>query len=600
MARVVPAPEELRYLPEPLNEGEQHVLRALEQLDDQWLVYVQPRLELDQPDFVVVHPQLGVTAIEVKDWSAGAYRQTPNGRIEHRERDTWQPTAEAPRYQAHRYRDAIFSRFFADVNMRAEEFASVRGVVIMVRHTTEQARALLRIPRVLAKAEQRIGVWGLRDLMERPMVVLTGTERPRARPVPQGNLDRLRRHLAEPDALRDSKVPLELSPAAENIERNPSNAKMRRVRGPAGSGKSVGLAARAARLSAEGKDVLVLTFNGTLPHYLHPIVARRCLEIDGRIQRITVTHLHGFCKRVCDDARLHDFEPVSAQLPGIVDEHDEVVERAADVYRSGVSGAPTFDAILVDEGQDFTLRWWNFLREHVLRSGGEMLLVADPAQDVYGKRAWTDEEVMRGAGFRGSWTEVDGSFRLPPDLVPVVAEFARRHLREASGQLALPLAVTPAAGTAATEREWVDVVRRDCGQQLGRAVVRLLEAHPDLNPGDVVFLAPSHQIGLEAVDTIAAAGFDVQHIFATSHTERRRRKQRFLPHEAGVKGCTYHSFKGWESRAVVMAVMATKDAHRLAYVGLTRVRGRAGTASYITVVNADPRLRQFGPLFRAS
>ena len=45
-----------------------------------------------------------------------------------------------------------------------------------------------------------------------------------------------------------------------------------------------------------------------------------------------------------------------------------------------------------------------------------MLLVADPTQDVYDKRAWTDEEQMLGAGFSGPWTELHGSYRLPSDL----------------------------------------------------------------------------------------------------------------------------------------------------------------------------------------
>ncbi len=82
--------------------------------------------------------------------------------------------------------------------------------------------------------------------------------------------------------------------------------------------------------------------------------------------------------------------------------------------------------MLIDEGQDFTLDWWNMLRHHVVAEDGEMLLVADPTQDVYDKQAWTDEERMLGAGFSGPWTELNGSYRLPSDLVPMANAFAAR------------------------------------------------------------------------------------------------------------------------------------------------------------------------------
>ncbi|MEP1125436.1 MAG: hypothetical protein ABJH68_16240 [Ilumatobacter sp.] len=59
---------------------------------------------------------------------------------------------------------------------------------------------------------------------------------------------------------------------------------------------------------------------------------------------------------------------------------------------------------------------------------GEMLLVSDPTQDVYDKKAWTDEERMLGAGFSGPWTELSGSYRLPSDLVPMANAFAAKYL----------------------------------------------------------------------------------------------------------------------------------------------------------------------------
>ena len=87
-----------------------------------------------------------------------------------------------------------------------------------------------------------------------------------------------------------------------------------------------------------------------------------------------------------------------------------------------------YDAILIDEGQDFTLGWWNLLREHALEPDGEMLLVTDPTQDIYDKRTLANEERMVGAGFTGPWTELKGSYRMPTDMVQLANTFAEQHI----------------------------------------------------------------------------------------------------------------------------------------------------------------------------
>jgi len=61
----------------------------------------------------------------------------------------------------------------------------------------------------------------------------------------------------------------------------------------------------------------------------------------------------------------------------------------------------------------------------------------------------------------------------------------------------------------------------------------------------------------------------------------------------GVKGCTVHSFKGWEARGVVLCILPTERSRRLAYVALTRVKGDPGACSVVSVVNCDPGLDAF-------
>lgn len=275
------------------------------------------------------------------------------------------------------------------------------------------------------------------------------------------------------------------------------------------------------------------------------------------------------------------------------------MDEAIDAYSRG--HGRRFDAVLVDEGQDFKLKWWNFLRQHVCKPDGEMLLVADPTQDVYGQKAWTDEKRMLGAGFSGPWAEVRGSYRLPPDLIPKVARFAADHVEGARVEPLVPDDHPLAAGFQPTVRRWVNADgQRTVGEQLGHEVIALLKANPDLSPNDVVFLAQRHQDGLEAATVLERHGVPVQHIFAESWQERRRLKEQFYASAPGVKGCTVQSFKGWEARAVVLSVSPPAWSHQLAYVALTRVKGDADHRSaFVTVVNSDRTLRSYGEYFVA-
>jgi hypothetical protein len=97
----------------------------------------------------------------------------------------------------------------------------------------------------------------------------------------------------------------------------------------------------------------------------------------------------------------------------------------------------------------------------------------------------------------------------------------------------------------------------------------------------------NHGEGLEAVKVIIDAGYEVQHVFGSTNAEKRDREMRFWGPAAGVKGCTFHSFKGCELRAVVTSAGSGDETPRHAYVALTRVKGdSANRSAFVTVVTA--------------
>jgi hypothetical protein len=99
--------------------------------------------------------------------------------------------------------------------------------------------------------------------------------------------DDLRSWLIEPDHAVEGREKLPLDSNQRDLASTRTTSGYRRIRGPAGSGKSVVLAARAARLSNEGKRTLVVSYNITLLHYLRDLCSRagigRCNDITDQL-----------------------------------------------------------------------------------------------------------------------------------------------------------------------------------------------------------------------------------------------------------------------------------------------------------------------------
>lgn len=81
------------------------------------------------------------------------------------------------------------------------------------------------------------------------------------------------------------------------------------------------------------------------------------------------------------------------------------------------------------------------------------------------------------------------------------------------------------------------------------------------------------------------------HVFGLNRKERKRRKLGFWMGDARMKAATIHSFKGWESRAMVVHVgrAGTPAARSAVSVALSRLK-RSPSGSFLTVVCSAPAL----------
>jgi hypothetical protein len=146
------------------------------------------------------------------------------------------------------------------------------------------------------------------------------------------------------------------------------------VSGGAGTGKTLLALEKARRLAAEGFEVLLTCFNKPLADHL-----RRSA---GPVERLTIANFHQYCWQQAQQAGipLPDFS-TGEQPPEFFD------KTLPNALLAALDRLPQrFDAIVVDEGQDFLESWWDPLMLSMADSyGGVLYVFHDDNQQLYGR-----------------------------------------------------------------------------------------------------------------------------------------------------------------------------------------------------------------------
>lgn len=154
------------------------------------------------------------------------------------------------------------------------------------------------------------------------------------------------------------------------------------ISGGAGTGKTVLAVEKAKRLADEGFKTLLTCFNVPLASHLENICKDQ--------ENLDVISFHKLCKRIVDDACLHSKRDLVAEakasFPGLeLWDHYFPIALAYALEFVNVR----YDAIVVDEGQDFGEEFWLPIEMLLQDSNSSPLYIFhDENQDVY-KRAST-------------------------------------------------------------------------------------------------------------------------------------------------------------------------------------------------------------------
>lgn len=607
MKRIIYPPRSAHAgLRQKLTPGEQAVFELFDRcLAPEWEIYIQPHLNGLRPDFVLLNPKAGIAVFEVKDWNLNAMRYFI------KDGDLWAEKDEKifciqkdnPVMKVNLYKREIYDLYCPRVGSSVQEnthlgWASITAGVIFPFADTVQVRALMA-PFLSTGGNNRYAryqpISGRDEMLSDDILgVFPESTRKNSVLMAEAFASDLRGWLVEPDFSVTQRQPLPLDRNQRLLATTRTESGYRRIKGPAGSGKSLVLAARAARLMNDGKSVLVTTFNITLLHYLRDLIVR---DLDGpnRIKNVQFTHFHMWCKRICYEAGL---DRLYEKL--VKDEKDRQVllnEKIPILAEKAVtqSGVTTYDAVLVDEGQDYHPHWWNILRK-ACKPGGEMILAADATQDIYGSaKAWTDD-VMHNSGFPGGrWAQLSVSYRLPPDAVDMARRFAQNFLPNEAVEL--PEQDQGSLDIYPCTLRWVQCTPDEASSVCVNEIIAIMKmtGENEMANADITFLADTMQHGADIVTQLAKYKLRVVNTFSGDGRVQRRQKMGFYMGDARVKATTLHSFKGWEARLLVVYITQAPDPKSLAliYAGLTRLK-RNVNGSWLTVVSSAPELSAFG------
>lgn len=364
-----------------------------------------------------------------------------------------------------------------------------------------------------------------------------------------------------------------------------------KVRGVAGSGKTVILARRAVNAyQRTASRVLILTFNITLRNYIRDHISR--VRETFPWTAFEILHYHQFFVSQANNLNL----PVGNVL---------VDADKPDFFKPVENEILRYQAIFIDEIQDYEEQWIRTIVDYFLAADGEFVVFGDEKQNIYERTVGADRKP--NTTIPGAWNQLSESLRMSDRLLRLAEAFQREFfgakydidpvevveqpslfdLEPQAMYLPLPVSAGPRSLWTVIKvfmKEWV-ITPNDC-TILGAKVETLRLVDQMIRNANIRTTTTFET--QELWEQLQGAQADDAYPTAEIEKLRREKKFNFQMNAGTIKLSTIHSFKGWEVFNLFLILEAEdeqSDIPELLYTGLTRCRTRLvvinlGNATY--------------------
>jgi len=584
MAKFFPTQDQIQTLRVRPTEGENALLTFLGRtLDDTYEVYFQPYLNGDNPDVIIMRENSGVMIIEVKDWDLSSY--------ELNERRNWvlrnvtnrlgrNQVVKSPIQQVFEYKENLFNlhiETLLEKRIKNPKFLSVVTCSVYFHKATKaQVDELLtggfEDNKDYLKFLSFFDLFGYDNLNEE---VFKQTLRKRWLDRRSNLFDEelyksFKRYLKPPLHLVEQGIPIVYTDEQRRVIESRANSSQK-VKGVAGSGKTLALAKRAVNAHLRhGDKVLILTYNISLRNYIHDKIN----EVRERFEwsNFIVLHYHQF-----------------------IGSHNNNVNFVEDDEDSTRPEGVQFKTIIIDEVQDYERDWITNVKKF-LAPNGEFVCFGDEKQNIYQR---TLEEKKPYTSIGGAWNILKKSFRVTLEIANLASQFQREFFTEKYEYDEI-IVQQRMFDKSIIQYFYLDSPDPGGILRIYHEVIKKTEVHDN----DVCFQSSKVEV-LRAVDKGIRDGhhkktnrmFETQEIYDKVEKDctkdgqinkekfkreleriRRYKKFNFWMNSGTTKLSTTHSFKGWEIPTLFLIVETEDDAERdfttdeLVYTAITRCR----------------------------
>jgi len=380
MAILEPKLETIKRQKVQPTDGEWKLLNfLLEKLDDTYEVYYQPFLNGDNPDFAIMRKGSGVLLIEVKDWDLDHYYIDDRTKWHLIKDDTF---IKSPLNQVEAYKDNLFQLHSEELFLRNVEnknnWATVNCAVYFHNATQQKLSDFLLKDfqsdiysgyRSFISYFGLLGKDSLNDYSLNQLLSKFWLNR-RSYYFDETLYKSIRRYLKSP--LHQIEEGVEINYTKEQRELIRSEIRPRRkIKGVAGSGKTLVLAKRAVNAHIRtGQKVLILTYNLSLKNYIHDRISD--VREEFYWSNFYITNYHQFFKTQANNYNL--------ELNGIGSWQD------VNFFEKTKGSIQKFEVVLIDEVQDYLQAWIDIITKYFTHDETEFVVFGDEKQNIYNRQ----------------------------------------------------------------------------------------------------------------------------------------------------------------------------------------------------------------------
>jgi hypothetical protein len=602
------------FVPENLrtsaSAGEKRIFELLKKLDDDCLVYYEPLLNTGKPDFIVIIPDVGVLIIEVKGGYAGHIVEMKHDTIGWRREGGYQ-REEHPIEQARRYMHGLVNEckghdwarplLRSGGNHRGRHKFPIGLVAVFNNITREQLDRLGPEAVRIFPRENCITRDVLADLEKLDGPALKQAFKDCFNPWwPFGRLNnddvKLLRALIRPEiVVKGGATDIAVLDLRQERQARAIGDGHRILSGVAGSGKTVILIARARYLAQDkNRSILVLCYNRPLSFYLKDALCD-----------LASVEVRTFYSWAGKNVTLENWND------------QETGEKLLSAMENGCADGGRYDAVLIDEGQDFLKSWFQAAKRALKDpDNGDLLIAGDGAQSFRPRdiKTWSEAGIHARGRVIGSKLHLDRNYRNTKEILAVAASFAGTPKPARGTQEPEPPFATGAVEPESAVRSgpWPESFKLDSRQQECQFVATKIsgwlvggitiagQQHP-VTPSDIAVIYPYNVDGLR--DQLLATLRGVSHVVDLTPNSFSDNVFRRI----GVRLCTAAKVKGLQFKIVVLVAAdqlpadfsdTNEDGERAKfYVALTRAEDvllvtHSGESTFTRTMNEALRAKR--------